>query len=188
MSTLEERFIKAEEKIFSHSFRQNKGFEEALYIFDYDPHQELYVRERIDFIIKKSQSMDFTIKLFDLYDIVNHITIDKGFLKKNFSFESKRGLSYVNAAMNNMLRIKTPKNLVVKYLEENSDGCDAIFITGIGKVYPLFRAHYLLNSLQSITNSTPVITFYPGSYDGMYLTLFSEIKDDNHYRAFKLID
>ncbi|MFZ2746924.1 MAG: BREX protein BrxB domain-containing protein [Lactococcus raffinolactis] len=30
--------------------------------------------------------------------------------------------------------------------------------------------------------------FFPGKYDGQSLMLFSEIKDDNYYRAFKLVD
>ena len=30
--------------------------------------------------------------------------------------------------------------------------------------------------------------FYPGKYDGQELVLFGEIKDDNYYRAFKLVD
>ena len=55
MSTLEERFDKAEEIILKRSFRKNSGFEDSYYIFDYEPSKELYVRERIDFFKKKSE-------------------------------------------------------------------------------------------------------------------------------------
>ena len=47
MSTLEERFDKAEEIILKRSFRKNSGFEDSYYIFDYEPSKELYVRERL---------------------------------------------------------------------------------------------------------------------------------------------
>ena len=53
MNTLEERFDKAEEIILKRSFRQNSGFEDSYYIFDYDPSKELYIRERIEFLRKK---------------------------------------------------------------------------------------------------------------------------------------
>ena len=185
MSTLEERFDKAEEIILKRSFRRNNGFEDSYYIFDYDPAKELYIRERISFLKKKS---DFNITVFDLYDIIIEISKEKGFLEKNFEFEQKKGLERVTKAISNMLRITTPNNLVVKYIEEHSDQADVIFLTGIGKCFPLFRAHNVLNNLNGVVHNIPVVLFYPGNYDGQYLVLFSQIKDDNHYRAFKLVD
>lgn len=188
MGTLEERFDKAEEIILKRSFLQNNGFEDSYYIFDYDPTKELYVRERIKFLKKKSASSDINIVIFDLYDIIIDISKGKGFLEKNFEFERKKGLERVTKAIGNMLRVTTPKNLVVKYIEEHSDDADVIFLTGIGKCFPLFRAHNVLNNLYNVVHNIPVVLFYPGSYDGQYLVLFSQIKDDNHYRAFKLVD
>lgn len=188
MGTLEERFDKAEEIILKRCFRHNGGFEDAYYIFDYDAAKELYIRERINFLIKKSRSSDINIVVFDLYDIIIDISKKKGFLEKNFEFEQKKGLDRVTKAIGNMLRVTTPNNLVVKFIEEHSNGADVIFLTGIGKCYPLFRAHNVLNNLNSVVHNIPVVLFYPGSYDGQYLVLFSKIKDDNHYRAFKLVD
>ena len=37
-------------------------------------------------------------------------------------------------------------------------------------------------------DQVPVVMFYPGKYDGQALMLFSKIKDDNYYRAFRLVD
>ena len=188
MATLEERFDKAEEIILKRSFRKNSGFEESYYIFDYDSSKELYVRERIKFLKKKSDSSDIKIVIFDLYDIIIKISKEKNFLEKNFEFEQKKGLDRVTKAIGNMLRVTTPNNLVVKYIEEHSESADVIFLTGIGKCFPLFRAHNVLNNLNDVVQNVPVVMFYPGSYDGQYLVLFSKIKDDNHYRAFKLVD
>ena len=188
MNLLEERFNKAEEIILKRSFRQNNGFEESYYIFDYDPASELYIRERIEFLKKKSKSMDMNIVIFDLYDIIIQISKEKGFLEKNFEFEQKKGLDRVTKAIGNMLRVTTPNNLVVKYIEDNLEGADVIFLTGIGKSFPLFRAHNVLNNLNNIVNNVPVVMFYPGNFNGQYLVLFSKIEDDNHYRAFKLVD
>ena len=185
MSTLEERFDKAEEIISKHLFRQNRDFGESYYIFDYDPTRELYVRERIDFFQKKS---DFNIAVFDIYDIIIEISKEKGFLEKNFEFEQKKGLERVTKAIGNMLRITTPNNLVVKYIGEHLDDVDVIFLTGIGKCFPFFKAHNVLNHLKNVVHHIPVILFYPGTYDGQTLVLFSQIKDDNHYKAFRLVE
>ena len=56
-----------------------------------------------------------------------------------------------------------------------------IFITGIGKIYPIVRAHDILNNL-NITD-VPLVVFYPGKYTGTNLKLFTEIDDTNYYRA-----
>ncbi len=188
MSILEERFDKAEEMILKRSFRKNVGFEEPYYIFDYNSADELYIRERIEFLKKKAMQSDMTVAVFDLYDIIIQISKDKGFLEKNFEFEQKKGMERVTKAIGNMLRVTTPNNLVVKYIEEHSTGADVIFLTGIGKCFPLFRAHNVLNNLNDVVHNIPVVLFYPGCYDGQYLVLFSQIRDDNHYRAFKLVD
>ena len=65
------------------SFRQNKGLgnEVGYYIFDYPAEQELFVRERVEYIRKKNeQSADeYRIVVFDLYNIIIEILKDKGY-------------------------------------------------------------------------------------------------------------
>ena len=39
-----------------------------------------------------------------------------------------------------------------------------------------------------LVENVPEVMIYPGKYDGQALILFGEIKDDNYYRAFKLVD
>ena len=72
--TLDERLDKAEETIQKTSFRENKGLgnEVGYYIFDYPAEKELYIRERIDYIKKKSENSndDYKVVVFDLYDII----------------------------------------------------------------------------------------------------------------------
>jgi hypothetical protein len=53
-------------------------------------------------------------------------------------------------------------------------------------VFPLLRAHSLLNNLHPVMGSTPLIMFYPGNYDGKSLRLFNKLKSRNYYRAFRL--
>lgn len=190
--TLEERLNKAEMMIQKPSFRQNKGLgnEVGYYIFDYPAEQELFVRERVEYIRKKNeQSADeYRIVVFDLYNIIIEILKDKGYLEKCFEFEKKKGFERITKSVGNMLRITAKDSLIVNYMKERTPEKAIVFLVGIGKCYPILRSHTVLNNLHQVIDNVPVVMFYPGKYDGQELVLFSEIKDDNYYRAFKLVD
>lgn len=191
MLTLDERLDKAEEMIYKPSFRENKGLgnEVGYYIFDYPAEQELYVRERIKYIRKKNEnSDDYRIVIFDLYDIIINILNKKGYLEKCFEFEKTKGIERITKSLSSMLRITSSESLIVNHIKENTPEKAVIFITGIGKCYPILRSHTVLNNLHQVIDNVPVVLFYPGNYDGQELVLFGEIKDDNYYRAFKLVD
>lgn len=190
--TLDERLDRAEAIIKKPSFRENKGLgnEVGYYIFDYPAEQELLVRERIAYMKRKNeQSADeYRIVEFDLYNIIIDILQQKGYLEKCFEFEKKRGFDRITKAVGNMLRITAKDSMIVSHIEKNTPEKSIVFLTGIGKCYPILRAHTVLNNLHQVIDHVPVVLFYPGKYDGQELMLFSEIKDDNYYRAFQLVE
>ena len=192
MATLEERLDQAETIIQTESFRRNKGLgnEVGYYIFDYPPEKELVVRERIAYMQgKNNRGTDgFDLKVFDLYDLVIDILEAEGFLEQCFRFEQKKGMERIIKAVGNLLRINDENSLIVKHIQENTPEDAVVFLTGIGKCYPILRSHKVLNNLHQAIDRVPVVLFFPGKYDGQELVLFSEIKDDNYYRAFKLVD
>lgn len=192
MDALAQKFDKAEEMIQRPSFRENKGLgnEVGYYIFDYPAEQELYVRERIEYIRKKNEDSteDFKVVVFDLYEIIIDILNKKGYLEKCFEFEKTKGFDRVTKSIGNMLRITAADSLIVNHIKDNTPDKAVVFITGIGKCYPILRSHTVLNNLHQVIDNVPVVLFYPGKYDGQELVLFGEIKDDNYYRAFKLVD
>lgn len=192
MNTLEERWDKAEAMIKKPSFRKNKGLgnEVGYYIFDYPPEQELLVRERVEYIRKKNEQSDdeYRIVVFDLYEIIIEILKEKGYLEKCYEFEKKRGFDRITKAVGNMLRITAKDSLIVNYIRERTPEKAIVFLVGIGKCYPILRSHTVLNNLHQVIDNVPVVMFYPGKYDGQELNLFGEIKDDNYYRAFKLVE
>lgn len=190
--TLDERFDRAEAIIKKPSFRENKGLgnEVGYYIFDYPAEQELLVRERIAYMKRKNeQSTDeYRIVEFDLYNIIIDILQQKGYLEKCFEFEKTRGFDRITKAVGNMLRITAKDSMIVSHIEKTTPEKSIVFLTGIGKCYPILRAHTVLNNLHQVIDHVPVVLFYPGKYDGQELMLFSEIKDDNYYRAFQLVE
>lgn len=170
MMSLDERLDKAEEMIQKPSFRENKGLgnEVGYYIFDYPAEKELYIRERIEYIKKKSENSDddFKVVVFDLYDIMIDILIKKGYLEKCYQFEKTKGFERVSKSISNMLRITSSDSLIVNHIRDNTPEKAVVFITGIGKCYPILRSHTVLNNLHQVIDNVPVVLFYPGNYDG----------------------
>lgn len=192
MASLEERLDQAERMIKMPSFRQNKGLgnEVGYYVFDYPAEKEMVVRERIEYIKgKNSKGTDgFELVVFDLYDIVIDMLEQEGFMEQCYKFEKKKGLERIIKAVGNLLQINDDASMIVQYIQKRTPQEAVVFLTGIGKCYPLLRSHKVLNNLHQAIDYVPVVMFYPGKYDGQTLILFNEIKDDNYYRAFRLVE
>ena len=190
--TFEERLDQVEQKIKKPSFRQNQGLgtEVGYYIFDYPPEKELVVRERVNYLRDKYESSPdgFRVVVFDLYDIIIDTLEAKGYIDKTVEMETKKGLDRVVQAVGHTMRITGNDSLIINYIKENTPDNSVVFLVGIGKCYPLLRSHTVMNNLHQVMDHVPVVMFFPGKYDGQELILFGEIKDDNYYRAFKLVD
>lgn len=194
MKNIHDRLSKIKEKITKPSFRENKGLgnDIGFYIFDYEPEYEILVREYVYNLKRqiKIEHEDIHIQEFDLYDVMLELLDTKGYLQKNFEIEKKKGSKHVFTATEKTLRLTLQKsdNKIVNYISENTKDDDIVFLTGVGKVWPIIRSHTILNNLHSALDHVPVVLFFPGTYDGGSLILFNEIKDDNYYRAFQLVD
>jgi hypothetical protein len=170
---------------------KNKGLgnEVGYYIFDYSPKDELYVRSHIAYLKEKINKSNSGMKIieFDLYNIVINVLKERGYLQKCFDFEKSKGIDYTFEAIIKMLRLTNKSNLLVNHIVENTPENSVVFITGVGKCFPFVRSHNVLNNLHQVLDSVPVVMFFPGEYSGQELQLFGTIKDDNYYRAFKLV-
>jgi hypothetical protein len=192
MASLDERLDIAERMIKAESFRQNKGLgnEVGYYVFDYPAEKELIVRERVEYMkTKNSKGSDgFELVVFDLYDIIIDILENEGFMEQCFKFEKKNGMERIIKAVGNLLHVDDESSMIIRYIQERTPKDAVVFLVGIGKCYPILRSHKVLNNMHQAIDCVPVVLFYPGSYDGQELVLFATIKDDNYYRAFKLVD
>lgn len=179
-------------KLVEKSFRENKGLgnEIGFYIFDYDSKDEMLVREHISFLKQKlnTESSEIKIKELDLYEIIIEILESKGYLQKTIEMEERKGTQNILNPIKKTLRLTQKNDLIVEYIKERVQNNDIVLLTGVGKAWPIIRSHTILNTLHSAVDYVPLIMFFPGTYDGLELRLFDEIKDDNYYRAFKFID
>ncbi len=191
MADLTARLNEMETAIRKPSFRQSIGRanEVNYWVFDYPPERELEVRERIAYLKNKNQvgTDGFELVVFDLYDIIIDFLEQRGFMDKCYGFERKAGISRIVKAVNNSLKVNDDDSLIVRYIKDHTPENAVVFLVGIGKCYPILRSHMVLNNLHQAFVRVPVVMFFPGTYNEQELILFNEIKDDNYYRAFRLV-
>ena len=191
MAGIQERLDLMEAAIKKPSFRQSSGRanEVNYWVFDYPPECELQVRERVEYLKKKNQKgVDgFELVVYDLYDIIMDYLEKEDFLEQCYRFEKRRGLDRITKAVNNTMKINDDDSYIVQYIRDHTPENAVVFLTGIGKCYPILRSHKVLNNLHQAFVRVPVVMFFPGTYDEQELVLFNEIKDDNYYRAFRLV-
>jgi hypothetical protein len=188
MANINRRLDKIIPKIKEDKFIQGRGLgnEISFYIFDYEPTEELEVRDYVKHIQKEFgfEGSGRKIIEFDLYKMLIDIAKEKRIFDRVFQVEEKQGKDALFKAMSTFAK---PDIFLSKIKEQLGDH-NVVFITGVGKVYPFVRSHTILNNLQEVIDKIPVIMFFPGRYDGQSLHLFNKFKDDNYYRAFPLVD
>lgn len=189
---LGERLDKIWERISDEDFLANKGVanEVRYYVFDYEPCDELVVREKIK-ALEKQNNIDadgFQIVEFDLYKIIIGILEERGYIDKCIKFEETKGQEYLYNAVGKLLRLTNEDNLIVNHIVNNTPDNSVVFLTGVGKAFPFVRSHNVLNNLHQVLDKVPVVMFYPGRWNGQTLELFGTINDGNYYRAFPLVD
>ncbi len=186
-----ERLDKIWDRISDEDFLANRGVanEVRYYVFDYEPCDELVIRDKIKALKKKNnpEADGFQIVEYDLYEMVIGILEEKGYIDKCIKFEEEKGMEYLYTAVTKMLRLTNDDNLIVTKILESTPKDAVVFLTGVGKVFPFVRSHNVLNNLHQVLDSVPVVMFYPGTWNGQSLSLFGTITDGNYYRAFPLI-
>src|SRR5690625_56300 len=188
MANINDRLDQIQEKIKEDKFVEGRGLgnEIGFYIFDYDPKHELVVRDHVKTLHRIfSQDMyNRRIIEFDLYKVLLEIAKEKNIYDSIFEKEEQEGKDELFKALTYFAQ---PEIFLEKIVTQVKDH-NVMFITCVGKIYPFVRSHSILNNLQEKIDDISVIMFYPGTYDGQSLKLFSEFKDDNYYRAFQLVD
>ena len=130
---------------------------------------------------------EFELVVFDLYDIIIDFLEKNDFMEECYKFEKKKGLERITKAVSNSMKINDDDSYIVQYIKDNTPDNAVVFLTGVGKCFPILRSHKVLNNLHQAFVRVPVVMFFPGVYNEQELILFGEIKDDNYYRAFKLV-
>jgi len=189
--TFEERLEQMEIEIRKPAFRNGSGRASEInyWVFDYPPQHELEVRQRVEEMkAKNSKGNDnFNLVVYDLYDMVIDILEEEDFVDMTCDFEERKGFGKIISAVGNLLCVNDDNSEIVERIRDNTPDNSIVLLTGIGKCYPILRSHKILNNLSQSFRRVPVVLFFPGTYDEQSLILFNELKDDNYYRAYRLV-
>ena len=183
-------------RITSDAFRSIEciGNEIACYIFDYQAEDELQVRSHIDLMLGRlaSHHSELSVLHLDLFDVVIDYLKQRGLLDKALQMQQTKGDPAVLQALKGPLAAEKIWDFIAS--EHNPQDHDLFLLSGVGSAWPMLRAHSLLNCLHTVMGQTPLVMFYPGSFDGTTLRLFGQIVANTskagtkpYYRAFILI-
>lgn len=178
-----------DEKLINHS---GLGNEVDFHIFDYDPEDEYVVRDAVDNVLLKDSFQknipnEYTIKRFDIYDLIIDVLAENNLLESIFKNELKKGTDRINRDIQEIIGVGTKNNLIVEKIKNEINNNQIIFITGVAKCFGIIRGHEILNNLQPIIIKNALIMFYPGTYTGQSMELFNRLEPVNYYRAFQIV-
>ena len=186
---LNERLNQILPRLISDDFLSGSGIgnEIAFYLFDYPPEDELRVRDYLHTLLDHlpKQRHGLRVKHVNLFDFVLDYLNDRKLLDKAIQKQQKEGDQALIKAFAGPLHESRLAPLFAEVAQP--DQHDLIIVSGVGNVWPLLRAHPPPNNLHAVMGQTPLVMFYPGRYDGQSLRLFGKLKNNNYYRAFKLV-
>ena len=166
---------------------QALGGEEPFFIYSFDPSMQDLVSSETKRLKKRVQQSGHTVLVINLYELVINILQDRGMLTKVIDKEQSLSKQKLLKTLQNVLDVETK---IIPKIERlvNENKTSMVFIEGVGEVFPYIRSHTIINNLQKVIKDRPTLMFFPGQFDGHRLVLFNKVHDDNHYRAFNIIN
>jgi hypothetical protein len=187
MKQLQSRLDRVLERIESPEFLNNKGLgnEIGFYVFDYPAEHELLVRQHLGFLTDKLSNRGYRYAHINIFEAIIQLLQEEGVLEDAFELQQSEGDDALREALKGVLGQEDIARYIVKLVKPEEQ--QFVLLSGLGSAWPLIRGHSLLNALHAAMGHTPLVMFYPGSYDGLELHPFGLIGSSNYYRAFQLV-
>ena len=189
MKDLQARLDQIKQRITSNDFLQGRGLgkDVPFYAFDYPAVAEQQVSDHLEWLLEDlARKTDLRIGYINVFELAIEQLKGRGLYDKALSMESAKGVpALLNAIKGPLEPAKLSAALMSRFAGQKPD---MVFLTGAGAAYPLVRTHSLLNNLQPLLDSTPLVLFFPGRFNGQTLQLFGELQETPYYRAFRLVD
>lgn len=165
-------------------FLANKGMsnEVGIHVYCYDPADEMIMQAGIEQL--KNNAAGYRLIVHDVYQLMLQILEERRIVQPIIKLEERQGK---NKVIQEVSKVITAERLIEKMTPSAHQPGDIVCLKGFGHIYPFMRAHALLASMQKYYPNTPIVAFYPGSYDGQSLNLFNRFFDGHYYRAFSLL-
>ena len=189
MSDLQSRLDRIRSRITSPEFLQGRGLgkDVPFYAFDYPAQAERQVSDHLDWLLDDiARKTELCVGNVNVFELAIEQLKSRGLYDKSLSMEAAKGVpALLNALKGPLEPGKLSAAMMAKFADQK---LDMVFLTGVGAAYPLVRTHSLLNNLQPLLGSTPLVLFYPGRFNGQSLQLFGGLQETPYYRAFRLVD
>ena len=161
------------------------GGEIGFFIHAYDPSQQTEVERATTQLISRLEQKGVAVLEINLYDLCIKLLTEQNRLTQITDREPTMPKDKLLRAMQSSLSVE---GRVMPAIEARlaQTAHQVVFLTGVGQVFPFIRSHTMLNNLQRIITTPPLVILFPGQYNGRSLELFGLLHDDNYYRAFNL--
>ena len=168
------------------------------YMYMYDAKKEHEIDKEIlnikDKLYRPSNYLD--IMVLDVFEeFKNYLKNEKFGKDSKFDFYLQHESEKSNQVADS-LKKDAYDNRFLTYLDNkiqthlsNADEFEVayVFLKGFGNSYPYIRASRFMNNFEKYIKGFKLIMFYPGEAKNYY-SLFGLLKDENLYRAIKLIN
>ncbi|UCZ89103.1 DUF1788 domain-containing protein [Gordonia sp. WA4-43] len=190
------RFERAYRVMRSPGFLEMKGQigEVPYFVLAYRPSDEPHVGAEHRRLATRLRTDGIEVCDIDLWELANDLWSATGQWQQILDQESAMPKDVFSEGVGNVISPKeylSPR--IARIVEEQQPRPQIVLLSNVGRLYPLVRAHTILNTLQPLLADLPVVMVFPGTYrqsptQGSSLVLFDRLTDDDYYRAFDLLE
>ncbi|WP_433523886.1 DUF1788 domain-containing protein [Nocardia pseudovaccinii] len=190
------RFELAHRVVRTQSFLEMKGQigEVPYFVLAYRPSDEPNVAGEHRRLVKLLRKEGIEVCDIDLWRLTTELWTETGQWAQILEHESVLPKDMFGEAVGNVISPRehlSPR--IARIVEEQRPRPQVVMLSNVGRLYPLVRAHTVLNTLQPLLADLPVVLMFPGTYrqsptQGSSLVLFDRLTDDDYYRAFDLLE
>lgn len=177
MEKLIERFELLQRRILDEDFLYRNRTIIPYFLFVYDADKESWMNKKIEELMIDTKTQGKEFRILNLFDLFLHIFQED--IEELMDLENEEGTQEVLEAVEATL---DDKQTVVDAFESLTEGAEVILLNGVGTAYPFLHVSGLLKRLATSGYMKPIIVFYPGTFNGMELSLFnhSDIIEDEY--------
>ena len=194
--TITELYNQLENKDFQDHETGNLFFPAYMYTYDEEKEYEID-REILDIKNRLHRPNNYLdVMVIDLFEIFCDYLKQEKFAKSNkFDFYRSNELEKSDAVKKALEKDAYDLRFleyIHKKIQTHLDNAGTfevayVFVKGFGNAYPYIRASRFMNNFEKHIKGFKLIMFYPGEAKNYY-SLFGLLKDENLYRAIKLIN
>ncbi|HQV18006.1 MAG TPA: DUF1788 domain-containing protein [Gordonia sp. (in: high G+C Gram-positive bacteria)] len=194
--TLTERFERAYRIMRSQGFLEMRGQlgEVPYFILSNDPADQPRVAAETRRLVTKLRTDGLDVCVVDLWRVATELWEGTGQWDAILGAEGRLRKERFAKSVGNVISPEphlSPR--IAEVVGTQDPRPQLVVLTNVGRLYPLVRAHTILNTLQPLLADRPIVLVFPGTYrqsatQGSSLVLFDLLTNDDYYRAFDLLD